>query len=77
MIQGWESPLERGLADLRELRSLLRCLKAGITIVIPFQGKILEVFLICSPQAQGSGQWDLFVGGEQRATILTFSHLML
>ena len=74
MIQGWESPLERGLADLRELRSLLRCLKAG---AIPFQGKILEVFLICSPQAQGSGQWDLFVGGEQRATILTFSHLML
>ena len=76
MIQGWESPLERGLADLRELRSLLRCLKAG-DIAIPFQGKILEVFLICSPQAQGCGQWDLFVGGEQRATILTFSHLML
>ena len=50
-------------------------------MTLPFHSRerFLEVFLICSPQAQGCGQWDLFVGGELRATILTFfpSHALI
>ena len=62
MIQGWESPLERGLADLRELRSLLRCLKAG-DIAILFQGKIFGSFSHLF--SSGTGVWPMgsFRGG--------------
>ena len=62
MIPGWESPLERGLADLRELRSLLRCLKAG-DIAILFQGNIFESFSHLF--SSGTGVWPMgsFRGG--------------